>query len=494
MWNLTSTSAELRQELAKHNEWLLDDGNKSFSLNANEISISSIDGSLWLRFLSDEGLCEQIVEHAEVADGRFEFALKNEDSLIRLIPRVRAFELREGVESARLERVNGIAFDLTKQFRGFKPLRVELNEHGGRFAEIFAQKGRGFVAAISDVSGAVSHEAILAKAFNWQRKLGRRRTRSVKTVWIVASRKTARALNALCACLRGGEAGKIRILELNKTEPVQANTKFKELEMRRFSSLWSGRLPRLACLEHRRSSEFAASILADRPETIDRVFSANGETLRYRGLPFARTRSVRNAEQVWFGIEKNRIRLNEDTRPEFLDLLENLKTYRTHNAPNKQHEYFSASPEAWLESELRKNIRQLDPNLFLSPIYNQFRTAREKIDLLALRRDGRLVIVELKVAPDREMVFQAVDYWRKVESQRRRGNLERARLFENREIADKPTIIYLAAPTLGFHNEIEFFARKVKPQIEIVRFDLAENWRERISVIRRAILNPAQEL
>ncbi|MFH4247079.1 hypothetical protein WAI89_20205, partial [Acinetobacter baumannii] len=89
----------------------------------------------------------------------------------------------------------------------------------------------------------------------------------------------------------------------------------------------------------------------------------------------------------------------------------------------------------WLESILRRNIGLIDANLILSPIYNQFRTASAKIDLLALRRDGRLVIIELKTSPDRETVFQAADYWRRIELQRRRGELARHRLFDDLEIA-----------------------------------------------------------
>ena len=127
-------------------------------------------------------------------------------------------------------------------------------------------------------------------------------------------------------------------------------------------------------------------------------------------------------------------------------------------------------------------------NLFLSPIYNQFRTAREKIDLLALRKDGRLIIIELKINPDQDMVLQAVDYWRRVELQRRSGLLNRADLFEGRKIADRPTMIYLVAPVLGFHSKTREIAGMVARSIDIVRFDLAENWREEIKVIRRESL------
>ena len=123
-----------------------------------------------------------------------------------------------------------------------------------------------------------------------------------------------------------------------------------------------------------------------------------------------------------------------------------------------RHEFYRTSPEAWLESILRRDIRRLDANLILSPIYNQFRTSNDKIDLLALRRDGRLVVIELKTQPDREMIFQAADYWRKIELQRRRGVLPAADLFEGREILDEPVLVYLAAPALSFHRDYEFFA------------------------------------
>src|SRR5205823_8456791 len=128
------------------------------------------------------------------------------------------------------------------------------------------------------------------------------------------------------------------------------------------------------------------------------------------------------------------------------ELVESLKLNRSADAPNKRHHLYRTAPEAWLESILRRNIKLLDANLILSPIYNQFRFVRDKIDLLALRRDGRLVIIELKTQPDREMVFQAADYWRKIELQRLRGMLAVANLFEGREILDKPALVYLAAP------------------------------------------------
>ena len=102
-----------------------------------------------------------------------------------------------------------------------------------------------------------------------------------------------------------------------------------------------------------------------------------------------------------------------------------------------------------------------------------------------MRRDGRLVIVELKTSPDREMVLQAADYWRKIELQRRHGVLARARLFGDREILDKPALVYAVAPALSFHRDFEYFARKLAPEIELWRFELREDWRSEVKVIAR---------
>ena len=121
----------------------------------------------------------------------------------------------------------------------------------------------------------------------------------------------------------------------------------------------------------------------------------------------------------------------------------------------------------------------------MSPLYNQFRAEKDKIDLLALHRDGRLIVVELKVSPDREMIFQAADYWRKIELQRKSGNLQKAKIFGDLEIADAPTICYLVAPALSFHRDFDFLAKTVSKEIEIYRFDINENWRESLKVLRR---------
>jgi hypothetical protein len=232
-------------------------------------------------------------------------------------------------------------------------------------------------------------------------------------------------------------------------------------------------------------SETALKLIELAPGNIDIVYSRAGETLRFMGLPFARVRSLLSKEKAWIGVNKVRRILTAENWNEAVDLVRDLEKYRSASSENIRHEFYRTSPEAWLESILRRDIRQLDANLILSPIYNQFRASNDKIDLLALRRDGRLVVIELKTQPDREMVFQAADYWRKIELQRRRGILREADLFDGRQILDKPVLVYLVAPALSFHRDYELFARALSPEIELWRFELRENWRREIKVLAR---------
>ena len=155
-----------------------------------------------------------------------------------------------------------------------------------------------------------------------------------------------------------------------------------------------------------------------------------------------------------------------------------------------RHELVDCEP-----SILRRDITKLDPGLIIAPLHAQFRTAHgvgiaaRPIDLLALRQDGRLVVIELKVTEDREHVFQGVDYWRRVEAHRRRGHIASAELFADRVIADESPLVYLVAPTLRFHPSFATLARAIAPDIEIYRFEINENWRQGVRVMRRMRVN-----
>jgi hypothetical protein len=261
-------------------------------------------------------------------------------------------------------------------------------------------------------------------------------------------------------------------------------------------NLWRKRLKQFPAIAANETIKRVKEIIALRPQAIDVVTSRHGQTLRYHGLPFARVRRVMDRDRIWFGIEGTRRRLLDDYHEQdWIKLFRDLEDHRNGDCRDKSHWFYRAAGEAWLESILRRDISKLDPGLIVAPLHAQFRTSHggptgaRPIDLLALRHDGRLAVIELKVNEDREHVFQGVDYWRRVESHRRRGHISTARLFGDREISDESPLVYLVAPTLRFHPSFATLARTIAPDIEVYRFDINEDWRGGVRVVRRERVN-----
>lgn len=486
--NPENALAEIVETLAARNEWLLIHASgKSFALQSREIEITFERGKILLGFLDETGfqmwrVAEYKIENAVLTVNVTRKFGRDRDR-IKFVPRILAGELGAAVEQARLEKANRIARLIVAENPKSKLVRVALNDENGRFAEIaFENFSKKQIAAIADVSDTATPETLLTYAILHLTKLKRRR-QPFNEIWILAENKLYKNLRKLHALLKENWRGKILVKEISRAAEA-ANARIVEREALQIEDLWREKPPKISPAANFESSRAAREIAALAPDAIDIVQNRHGETVLFRGLPFARIRKIGEAERIWFGIERDRRILNEQTRAEFFDLLKNLQTNRRFDATNKRHAFYHLAPEAWLEAILRRNIKLLDGNLVLSPIHNQFRAGRDKIDLLALRSDGRLIVVELKTAPDREMIFQAADYWRKVELQRRRGNLQKAEIFGDLKISNRPTLVYLVAPTLSFHRDYEFLSKTVAPEIEIYRFDLNENWRENLKVMK----------
>ncbi|CAN5222624.1 hypothetical protein BH20ACI2_BH20ACI2_22510 [soil metagenome] len=479
---------ELREIVDVHYEWLLvRETGRSFALICKEIDFQGNGDGASFRFLDDDGFHTRQVTAYTLNEGEIlidvaQISGEATESM-RLVPRTPAADLAAEVELARLEKANEIAQLIADHLPGSKIGRVGLNSENGRLAQInFDSPDRTPTAAIADVTGSLTVESVFTAAILWLEKLGMRKNRPVLDIWIVSEKRQARNAQKLHALLTERWKSKITVFEIiRKDDPPR----LMDLPKRKVRVLWREKARKLTLPTETLISKTAAAILKLAPGRIDTVYSRNGETLRFHGLPFARVRVMANGEKGWFGVGRERSLLTDGTWDELTALVALLEENRSHSAPNKRHELYRTSPEAWLESILRRNISLLDANLILSPIYNQFRSSNDKIDLLALRRDGRLVIIELKTQPDREMVFQAADYWRKIELQRRRGILADANLFDGREILDTPALIYLAAPAWSFHRDFGFFARTVSPEIEMWRFELHENWRQEVRVLAR---------
>ena len=488
MVNAKELAGEVRARIATHFEWLLvrSEG-RTFPLRRSEIDVSFDERDATLTLLDDSGLgSSRVISFDDAGGGEMLVEIvRSPDAtpeVIRLVPRTSALELSMNVEFARLERANLIAAKLIELFPFYKLTRLNLNIDNGRLAQIFLRDPRGNeVAVMTDVTATMIHESIMSSAMLWSDKL-RSRKKPIHDVWIACERKQARALRKLLGLLNDRVARGFRLFEVFGPPD---DVRVKDLQRPVLSALWREKPKKIKLPQELRPSELAERIVELSPGKTDIIFTKQGETIRFLGLPFARVRTIAGVERAWFGIDRNRRPLNENSWSDLVELVDELEVCRTDEPSNKRHEFYRALPEAWLESILRRNIKQLDANLILSPIYNQFRTSADKIDLLAIRRDGRLIIIELKASPDREMVFQAADYWRKIELQRRRGELARIRAFGDMEILDKPALVYAVAPALSFHRDFGYFAKTLRPEVEVWRFELREDWRSEIKVLTR---------
>ena len=421
--------------------------------------------------------------------------LGRERAFMQLVPRASAKHVAVMIRAAREMRCTRLA-ELAAAFESQTKIeRMSLScgtqpSHPGRYAQILLLRRRERIAVTGPVvpSQPAVVDAFLSSALLWFRRTSNRsKPPFVEQLWLIVSPEMLKPLLSRVALLRSGLRDIIRVFTVD-----DELTSLREERCPDKQELWRKKLARFPPVAVATNSETSDAIIAEAPEAIDVVHARYGETLRYFGLPFARVRSLLGRENIWFGIDRAHRRLLDDTTwNEWQELLRDLREHRSAAAVDHRHAFYRAAPEAWLESLLRRDITRLDPGLIIAPLHAQFRTARaaklgiRPIDLLALRQDGRLVVIELKVSEDREHVLQGADYWRRVEAHRRRGHIAKAKLFGERAISDESPLVYLVAPTLRVHPSFQTLAQCISADIEIYRFDINEDWRSGVRVMRR---------
>lgn len=422
-----------------------------------------------------------------------------ERPVIELVPRAAATAIAITVRAARQTRCDGLA-ELARNLQpGAKVERSSLSPGArrgqpGRYARIVLRQRHQRVAVTGSVvtSRPGDVDAFLSSALLWfKRTSDRARQPYLQQLWLLVERDLVKATIQRMALLRPGLRELIAVYEVD-----QPLTELRSVDVPSREDLWKRRLSRFPPVPEAARSKVTERLINVAPEAIDVVQARHGETLRYFGLPFARVRRLMGSEKVWFGIEGSRRRmLDETTARECTNLLADLMEHRSATSTDHHNALYRNAGEAWLESLLRRDITRLDPGLLIAPLHAQFRIARggsssvRPVDLLALRHDGRLAVIELKVSESREHVLQGADYWQRVEAHRRRGHITRAKLFGDRKISNEPPLIYLVAPTLRVHPAFNTLAHSIARDIEIYRFDINEDWRAGVRVMRRMRVN-----
>jgi hypothetical protein len=206
---------------------------------------------------------------------------------------------------------------------------------------------------------------------------------------------------------------------------------------------------------------------------------------RFRGLEFARY----EAGIVRVGADSGEP-IAAGARPNLIaSRLEDLRRFRRSEPPDTRHPLYRAQAERWLESMILEDPARIEPRLDPRFVYSQVPafsfTDRAVLDLLGSTRDGRLVVLELKVDEDLQLLPQALDYWLRVRWHREQGDLESLGYFPGLPLADRLPLLYLVAPGLRFHPATETLLRFVSRDVEVVRVGLNEEWRKGVRILFR---------
>jgi hypothetical protein len=247
-------------------------------------------------------------------------------------------------------------------------------------------------------------------------------------------------------------------------------------------------------LARERFTDSIARIRAILPQSEVVVLSPALISFRRHGLEFAQARiahdprTFQSAQEIAFGVGPEERVLNSENEPHFADLMRLAAAVRHQDGP-KNHALWRMHPERWLESLAAANIAALAGRLQPEPVYAQvpaFAAAdRAMIDILAITREARLAVIELKADEDTHLPLQGVDYWSRVAWHQSRGEFAQFGYFPGREISPQKPLLMLVAPALHVHPTTDTILRYLSPEIDWEVLGIDEHWREQIRVVFR---------
>ncbi|HEX8817087.1 MAG TPA: hypothetical protein VF753_16440 [Terriglobales bacterium] len=230
------------------------------------------------------------------------------------------------------------------------------------------------------------------------------------------------------------------------------------------------------------------------PEAEIAILSPAEIAFRCHGLEFARARlaqnpaSFRMPAELVFGLGVEEKIYDQETATLFELLVRGIGEVR-HNEGPRDHPLWRMHPERWLESLVVKNVNALDERLEASSVYSQVpafsASDRAMIDVLAITREGRLAVIELKADEDIHLPLQALDYWSRVAWHHARGEFKKFGYFSDHELSDEKPWLVLVAPALRVHPATDTLLRYISPRVVWMLAGIDERWRDQVRVVFR---------
>ena len=214
-------------------------------------------------------------------------------------------------------------------------------------------------------------------------------------------------------------------------------------------------------------------ILSSVPFRLDPILNIAGRavSVRFRGIEVAQVRDAATTYPLGEPLDA---------------VLAELDAVRRHGS---SHPLARAHEERWLESNLIAEIGRLLPSVDPEHIYPQVPSfvgeERNIIDLLAVTKDGRLIVMEIKASADPDLPFQALDYWIAVERHRTAGDFQRKGYFQGVQLKDQHALLVLVAPLLAFHRTMKPLTAVYPKNVPLLEIGLNQTWKREIKVLRR---------
>ncbi|HEX9919104.1 MAG TPA: hypothetical protein VGA87_08055, partial [Pyrinomonadaceae bacterium] len=368
---MREATRRLSEILDAREEWFCAGEGASVPLGRGQWELESMHGALYFSYRTGQGALRVWRVAGWAWDGerlRLDASRRMgaERAVLELVPRAPVRDGIEAVKAARRAACEKLAALCCETTLHARVERADLSagarrSEPGRYARITLRVGRERVAATGAVVALGVHEvdAFLASALLWWTRGGVKSNRAgARRLWLVVSHDLKDATGERLALLREDVRREIKLFETGEGWENLSPVAPPSLEQT-FAVAARVRRPPRAEL-----SETAARIVALAPEAIDVVRARHGETLRFHGLSFARVRNWMRRERIWFGAGRApRVLLEDDNWPLLSKLVDELCEHRRAAALDHRHALYSAAPEAWLESLLRRDITRLDPGL-----------------------------------------------------------------------------------------------------------------------------------
>lgn len=412
-----------------------------------------------------------------------------------------ALELRETTEAVSTSRVSArstlrqelLGF-LKQQYPGWQFERVSNRtdrefSFSAWYTRGLARRGRvgwAFL-ALSEEEQPPAADAALAHGLNWLDHLRETEDRCViggLTLFLPAKAIPPNAHRA--ACLNPA-AVEIKLFKW----PVGSDG-FSPVDLRDFGNVATRLTPRLVT-DPQNTRDFLQHTFGELFGGVEMVPDASGTSLRICGLEVGRLEG-RIAPQFYWGLESQRRRYKPKEQDACVRFIRETLALRSARSSDPRHELYRLQPERWLESLLVRDVSQLDPTLRADHVHPQVPAFsggdRGVIDILSMRHDGRLAVIELKLHEEISLPLQGLDYWLRVRWLNERDQFRDFGYFPGLQISKAPPLLYLASPAFRFHSTTRRIIRYLDPSIEIIQVGINQQWREEIKILFRRRIHP----